>query len=164
MLDEERSHRAIGREKEESALGDENCWRERDGDSWKEKLALSDEDKLCHVVGASERRRADRRGEDHVSATEGDSWRIIGSSKGDGDIRKGDEALGEEDEERSRSDKDERIGEGWAIRADGDGGGGGGGGGGTRKDGKGGERRGDGEGRARECARAVGWWWKSEGA
>lgn len=24
--------------------------------------------------------------------------------------------------------------------------------------------RGNGEGRARECARAVGWWWKSEGA
>lgn len=45
MLDGERRHRAVGREKEEAALGDENCWRERDGDSWKEKLALSDEDR-----------------------------------------------------------------------------------------------------------------------
>lgn len=45
MLDGERRHRAVGREKEEAARWDENCWRERDGDSWKEKLALSDEDR-----------------------------------------------------------------------------------------------------------------------
>lgn len=45
--------------------------------------------------------------------------------------------FGEEDEEQNRSDKDEQIGEGWVIRADG---GSGGGGSGTRGMGEGGER------------------------
>lgn len=62
----------------------------------REKLALSDEDKLCHVVGVSERveqaggwagggREGGREG-NHVSGTEGDSLRIVSSSEGDGDI------------------------------------------------------------------------------
>lgn len=55
MLDGERRYSTIEREKEETVLRDENCWRERDGDSWKEKLSLSDEDKLCHAVSVSEK-------------------------------------------------------------------------------------------------------------
>lgn len=113
--------------------------RERDGDSWKEraKLVLSNEDNLCHVVGERKKERENegaggRRREReriqvegnrgyHVSATKRDSTRVVGGFEKDGDTSKRDEEIGEKEEYR-RSDKDERIGEGWVTRGDSGGG------------------------------------------